>query len=288
MTKLVSYDQIGIFSSLLWGEGGRGRNIHWPALQPASSVAPENCLKIVKLFLGGRFLSPRRGNCNHLTEHWFGCARFWITFHMAISATSAKRPIDHQLIILLECGSMRDYGMNKNSLAIDRFYFHAVAKKNSSQHLHAVDARAAGRGHAIVDFVCDALDLAAASRDLAAVALEVRQIWRQRGRCRRGGVQHQRHRHRALVPRTAEALDRLLVAAVDRRRARLLQANDVAAEAEAEVARVVARYLLRGHVQFAAVSAGARPEHGRLLFVGVLIVWVLRWRLFACGEFLSF
>ena len=48
----------------------------------------------------------------------------------------------------------------------------------------------------------------------------------------------------ALVPRAAEALDGLLVAARDRRRARLLQADDVAAEAEAEVARVFPRDLL--------------------------------------------
>ena len=47
----------------------------------------------------------------------------------------------------------------------------------------------------------------------------------------------------ALVPRAAEALDGLLVAARDRRRARLLQADDVAAEAEAEVARVFPRDL---------------------------------------------
>ena len=44
---------------------------------------------------------------------------------------------------------------------------------------------------------------------------------------------------RALVPRAAEALDGLLVAARDWRRAGLLQADDVTAEAEAEVARVL-------------------------------------------------
>ena len=47
----------------------------------------------------------------------------------------------------------------------------------------------------------------------------------------------------ALVPRAAEPLDGLLVAARNRRRARLLQADDVAAEAEAEVARVFPRDL---------------------------------------------
>ena len=47
----------------------------------------------------------------------------------------------------------------------------------------------------------------------------------------------------ALVARAAEAADGLLVAARDGRRARLLQADDVPAEAEAEVARVLARDL---------------------------------------------
>ena len=47
----------------------------------------------------------------------------------------------------------------------------------------------------------------------------------------------------ALVARAAESLDGLLVAARDGRRARLLQADDVAPEAEAEVARVLARDL---------------------------------------------
>ena len=54
---------------------------------------------------------------------------------------------------------------------------------------------------------------------------------------------HDARLDRALVPRAAEAANRLLVAARDRRRARLLQADDVAAEAEAEVARVFPRDL---------------------------------------------
>ena len=49
----------------------------------------------------------------------------------------------------------------------------------------------------------------------------------------------------ALVARAAEAADGLLVAARDGRRARLLQADDVPAEAEAEVARVLTRDLFR-------------------------------------------
>ena len=44
---------------------------------------------------------------------------------------------------------------------------------------------------------------------------------------------------RTLIPRTAEALDGLLIAARNGRRAGLLQADDVAAEAEAEVTRVL-------------------------------------------------
>ena len=54
---------------------------------------------------------------------------------------------------------------------------------------------------------------------------------------------HDARLDRALVPRAAEAANRLLVAARDRRRARLLQADDVAAEAEAEIARVFSRDL---------------------------------------------
>ena len=58
-------------------------------------------------------------------------------------------------------------------------------------------------------------------------------------------VCHVVHRHldRALIPRTTETPDDLLRAARDGRRAGLLQADDVAAEAEAEVARVFPRDL---------------------------------------------
>jgi len=63
-------------------------------------------------------------------------------------------------------------------------------------------------------------------------------------------VCHVVHRHldRALIPRTTESPDDLLRAARDGRRAGLLQADDVAAEAEAEVARVVPGDLLGGDV----------------------------------------
>lgn len=64
----------------------------------------------------------------------------------------------------------------------------------------------------------------------------------------------------ALVARTAESGDALLQAARNGRRARLLQADDVAAEAEAEVAVVVARNLLRRDVDFAVKETRARSD----------------------------
>ncbi len=57
-----------------------------------------------------------------------------------------------------------------------------------------------------------------------------------------GGV-HRAHLDGALVARAAEAVDGLLVAPWDGRRAGLLQADNVRAEAEAEVTRVLARDL---------------------------------------------
>lgn len=59
-----------------------------------------------------------------------------------------------------------------------------IVKKN----LHAIDAWPTSWCHSFVNFVCDTLDLAAASCDLAAVALEVCQIWWQRGRRRCCGI----------------------------------------------------------------------------------------------------
>lgn len=43
-----------------------------------------------------------------------------------------------------------------------------------NQYLHAVDAWATSWCHSIADFVCDALYLAAASRDFATTSLEMR------------------------------------------------------------------------------------------------------------------
>uniref|UniRef100_A0A182PZD0 Uncharacterized protein n=1 Tax=Anopheles farauti TaxID=69004 RepID=A0A182PZD0_9DIPT len=69
--------------------------------------------------------------------------------------------------------------------------------------------------------------------------------------------------------------------AADRWWARLLQADDVTAEAEAEVARVVARDLLRRDVELAAVPAGAWTERGRVLLLTVVVLVrggrIVRW-----------
>lgn len=68
----------------------------------------------------------------------------------------------------------------------------------------------------------------------------------------------------ALVARATESGDALLQAAGDGRRARLLQADDVAAEAEAEVAVVVARNLLGRDVHLAVKEARAGRDVGFL------------------------
>ena len=61
----------------------------------------------------------------------------------------------------------------------------------------------------------------------------------------------------ALVARAAESVDTFLDAARNGRRARLLQADDVAAEAEAEVAVILAGDLLRRDVHLAVEQARA-------------------------------
>jgi len=58
---------------------------------------------------------------------------------------------------------------------------------------------------------------------------------------------------RAFVSWTTEPVNVLLVAPEYGRRAALLQTDDVAAETETEIARVVPGHLLGGHVHFAAV-----------------------------------
>lgn len=74
-----------------------------------------------------------------------------------------------------------------------------------------------------------------------------------------------------LVARAAEATDALLDTAGDGRRARLLQADDVTAEAETEVAVVLARDLLRRNVDLAIeqTGAGADQRIGIDLFVRI-------------------
>lgn len=107
------------------------------------------------------------------------------------------------------------------------------------------------------------------SLPLVVVGEEVRGEGRGCRRRGRGDVHHRRHGDRTLIPRTTEAGDGLFVTTVDRWGTTLLQADDVAAEAEAEVARIVTWDLLCGHVDFAAVATGARTEGGLLI---VLVV----------------
>lgn len=102
-----------------------------------------------------------------------------------------------------------------------------------------------------------------------AFGLVVQEMWRQCGRGRRRGRRQivRRHGNWTLVSRAAEAVDRFFVTARNGRRTALLQANDIASEAEAEVAGVVSRYLLRGHVHFVAVATSSRSEN-----IGIVVV----------------
>ena len=61
----------------------------------------------------------------------------------------------------------------------------------------------------------------------------------------------------AFVARTTETGDRLFQTTRDGRRARLLQTDDVATETETEVAMVIARDLLSGHVNLSVEKTGA-------------------------------
>lgn len=122
-------------------------------------------------------------------------------------------------------------------------------------HLAVTAASAADAGTArgldlLAHAVGTAVDQAAGVLHRLAVRV-VEEVGRQGcagGGRARGDVQHGGHGHWALVARAAEAGDGLLVAAGDWRRARLLQTDDVAAEAEAEVAGIVTWNLLGGHV----------------------------------------
>lgn len=88
-------------------------------------------------------------------------------------------------------------------------------------------------------------------------------------------VKHSGHGHRTLVAWTTEARDGLFVTARNWRRARLLQADDVASEAEAEIAWIVAGYLLCGHIDFASIATSARSEDFLLVVFIFGIGWIL-------------
>lgn len=121
--------------------------------------------------------------------------------------------------------------------------------------------------------------LASAPDGLALVGVGQEVRGQRGGRCRGGRcyVDGSGHGDGAFVSRTAEASDWFLVASRNRRRTALLQADDVAAEAETEVARIVARYLLGRDVDFAAVAASSGTESALVFFAVVffrsLVVW---------------
>lgn len=109
----------------------------------------------------------------------------------------------------------------------------------------------------------------------------VQEMWWQCGACgccACRNVKHSGHGHRTLVAWTTEARDGLLVTARNWWRARLLQADDVASEAEAEIARIVAGYLLCRHVDLASIATGAGSKDFLLV---VFILGIRRIRLLA-------
>jgi len=77
----------------------------------------------------------------------------------------------------------------------------------------------------------------------------------------------------ALVARTAETRDCFFSAPGDGWWAALLQANDVSSEAETEIARVSARNLLGGNVDFALEQTGSGTNgiQSQLIFILVFI-----------------
>lgn len=85
---------------------------------------------------------------------------------------------------------------------------------------------------------------------------------------------------------TAETFYWLLATSVNWRWTTLLQANYVAAEAEAEIARVISGYLLCRHIHLASISTGAWTKGSVLLViflnwwpinVAILNAWWIHW-----------
>lgn len=79
------------------------------------------------------------------------------------------------------------------------------------------------------------------------------------------------HFDRAFIAWTAESINNLLLAAWNGRWTTLLQADDVSAEAEAEIARIIARDLLSGDVDFSLEKTSAGSDA-----LKVEVVWVVR------------
>lgn len=78
------------------------------------------------------------------------------------------------------------------------------------------------------------------------------------------------HFDRAFIAWTAESINNLLLAAGNRRWATLLQADDISTEAKAEVARIVARDLLSGYVDFSFKQTSAGSDALKVEVFGVV------------------
>lgn len=130
----------------------------------------------------------------------------------------------------------------------------------NDRYLHALETRSGRDAHVLAHSVRVSVDQTPgpSGRSPVSVGEEVRRHRSRGGRRRCGHIHRRGLRHRALVPGAAETLYVLLVAAEYGWRAALLQADDVAAEAETKVARIVPRHLLGGHVHLAAVPGGTR------------------------------
>lgn len=128
----------------------------------------------------------------------------------------------------------------------------------NERYLHAFETRSGRYAHVLADSVRVSVDQTPgpSGRSPVGVGEEVRRHGGRGGRRRRGHIHRRRLRHRAFVPGAAETLYVLLVTAEYGWRAALLQADDVSAEAETKVARIVSRHLLGGHVHLTAVPGG--------------------------------
>lgn len=145
--------------------------------------------------------------------------------------------------------------------AIQRSPFLSCCKRTvNDRYLHALETWSGRDAHVFAYSVRVSVDQtpSPSSRSPIGIGEEVRRHRGRGGGGRRSHIHRRGLRHRTFVPGAAETLYVLLVAAEYGWWAALLQADDVAAETETKVARIVPWHLLGGHVHLAAVPGGTR------------------------------